>query len=95
MFLNRHSCAGEHTHADFDFWIVEHDISEGEDGILGGVVDQQGGQADQVVLGERIAVLGVVQPQRNPTLWGTHAPVMGLEQTPTANGTNTTKCPSN
>ena len=65
LFFN---CAGEHTHADFDFWIVEHDVSEGEDGLLGGVVDQQGGQADQVVLGERVAVLGVVQPQRNPSL---------------------------
>ena len=72
LFLNRHSCAGEHTHANFDFWIVEHDVSEGEDGLLGGVVDQQAGQADQVVLGERIAVLGVVQPQRHPSLWGTH-----------------------
>jgi len=68
-FLNGHSCAGEHTHANFDFWVVQHDVPQDEDGLLGGVVDQHGRQADQVVLGDRVAVLRVVQPQRNPSLW--------------------------
>lgn len=61
------------THPDFDLRILQNDVPHRQRGLDGAVVYQQSCQADQVVLSEQAAILGVVQPERNSPLFKGHA----------------------
>lgn len=61
------------THPDFDLRILQNNVPHCQRGLDGAVVYQQSCQADQVVLSEQAAILGVVQPERNSPLFKGHA----------------------
>ena len=51
------------SYPDLDFGVLQDDVSDGQDRVAGSSVLEKSHQADQVVFGQRVTVLTVVQPQ--------------------------------